>query len=688
MKNKDFRFWLIIIEALHDGHLTRDPYIRKLCRLALDGHTGPLKRLLERKPSLLWRARRNLMEIKKAIADNPYWFDWRKYDFSQLDGEIFIANGFPYNVRINLKLDNLTSHLGGYGRSGVGKTTLMRQILEQLLGMKNRDFNIIIFDVKRDYQYLIKEFPALIALRKKHIRYAHFEVHEARNRYEIEEGMKDDAQVLSDALYFGATGQPIIESAVLELFEEKGVYDGTKRWPTFTDVLKKIEGKKGLSGPRTSDVLTTIKVRFDQFIKTGEVFDCERGYPLSFWLNNDIVIDTKGMSEIEMPVFANGLTMKIFKHNMAKNIRGTTPKTVIFYDEGYHFFDAEKDRDQYTSNEAIKSLFRKGREFRLAFLVTGTQITSISRYVRENTSTIIGYKTQDESLLELLKNMGLTDEQKQHIYQLASKFQGIIRLPDFPIPLLFDMEVDSFPEKDVTIEDINERCLPIIEPMQRELKRRRPIIWTLEKIEALREEISNDANILLEALQKMPFLPKTDLRNAARINDKRANKALDWLMSKNLISSTMCWTSKKRKSQFFPITVNGHNLMNTPDEKRIPTLISFDHSYYCEVIRRYFEGMGFEPKREWGLGNDRVDIFVDLSGIRTALEMTLSFQNLLHNITKCFIKLDMQKVSVVCENKGGTIKAEKIVSESEKIPEKAKAFIRENITFSIITDFF
>lgn len=691
MQIRDWPHCMEIIKILEEGGKTDNPEVRIKCEIAWDtGEISLVQEILNDYPGIYEEALRNIEEKDYWEEQEPYRPYPEGEDLEQIQGDIPLGIINPYKDKFGLKLTDLPGHMGIYGRPGTGKTTLMNGILESLLSMPNREFNIIIFDVKRDYQHLIKKYPSLIALRKKHLRYAHFEVHEAQTKEDIEEGMKDDIRVLTDVLYFGATGQPIIESALLDLFKEKGVYEGSGRWPKFSDVRYKIQNMKNLSGPRTQDVLTHINVRFDQFIKTGDVFNCARGYPLSFWRENDIVIDMQGMNEFERPIFANGLAMKIFKHNMSRDLRGNKPRTIFYFDEGYNFFDADMDKGDYASNKTIKTLFRMAREFGLCFIVSAQQITSVSRYIRENTGTIICFRTQDQSLLEIQKNMGLSDAQTEYIYKLAPRFEGIIRLPNFERPLQFWMEVDLFPKKDVTIEEIDARAKLMIEKLQeeiQEMEEEEPIKpYTEEDLEQIRKIIYSDTWQLLEILQKKPFMYRTELLKAAGVNQTKFTKSMDWLKKESFIEEMLCKVSTK-DATFYPLTEKAHDLLKTPIEKRKPHPKRFKHTYYCERVKFLLEQQGIKAIREYGSGDDRIDVYAEHEGKKTAYEITLSLRNLEHNILKCFVKFNVDELCIVCESLAEAKNVKERILKTEKIPEEAKEAIMDKIRYEAMNKF-
>jgi hypothetical protein len=691
MSESNFDYWREIIETLDKGGMTRNPYLLKVCRQCWEGNYRPLQKLLVKRPSLLRRAKRNMAEIEEAQEKNPYRIEHKNGDLNGLGGDIRIGKIIPYGQDVGIFIITMTGHMGVYARTGAGKTLLLRRLA---WGLHRAGLSLMIFDVKGDYLDMFRDDPDILVFRKKHLLYSHFEVHDPRSREDIQESMRSDVKVLADALYLGATGVPTIEDALEELFEEKGVYEGSGRWPTFQDVLLKVKSRSLKGGSKTSDVLATIETRFRPFIRS-QVFNQERGIPLSVFKNKTVIIDMSGMDEAERPLIGNGVVMKIFRHHFLNNLRGNEPRHVFFYEEGYHYHDAELT-DNYSSfflgTSSGKQLFRMGREFGLCFVVSGPQVSSISRYVRENSSTVIAFRTQDQSLKLLQENMGLTDEQTQYFYKLQ-KFEGVIRLPDFEYPLLFKLDVESFPQKDVTADEIDRHMKPVIEKIHKEISR--PTTERERPVDL--EQIEQDANnkkigvIILRTLKQDAFLHRSaileQLHGQYGIPKKSLGHALDWLVDQGLVAPTKA-RSKTRDAEYYPLTKSAQDALRIPEAQRTAPS-HFKHTLYMKVVSAWLESQGYdEVYQEYACNSEsvgqegRIDILAVKDGRRTAYEITLSLSNLMKNIFKGLEGFGVDELHVVCETQQDLEKA------MESVSEKISAQLLERITWDTLTDFF
>jgi hypothetical protein len=677
MTDKDFQKWRETVEKLEKGGITKNPYIFKACKQCWEGNCRPLEKLLLKKPSLIRIAERNIAEIETAEEECPLRPPPDEHELESFDGDIPLGRIKFSEGKILAKYSWLNHHLGLYGSTGTGKTLLLMKMLHHILSDKDRKFNVIVFDPKNDFSHMVKLHPTLKIIRKKDLLYNHFEVYGAKTKEDVEIGMKTDVSVLADVCYFGATGQPIIESGFWDCFIEKGL----GRWPTFKDLLIKTvmsAQQKKLQGARTSDVLTTIKVRFDQFIRTGEVFNCEQGYPLSFYLYNDIIINMGGMNEFERGLFGIGLTMKIFMHLMKHNIRRDKLRVLFVFDEGYLFFDSEKDGDPYVMNAELKKLFRMGREFGMGFIVSGSSISSISKYVRENTSTIIAFRTQDKNLEDVKINIGLTEDQTRYIYKLAQKFEGIVRIPEFERPILFELEPNFYLAKDVTSEQIDAHMKPIISDLLAQLKpsgKNEPEPIDLYEIE-LQATNQKLGILILRKLKENPFFHHTQLvdffKDELGFSKKNFEYAAAWLEQQQLVAPTKCRSSKTKDALFYPMTPKAQISLKILESDRIaPT--HFKHTLYCEFVKGQLESQGYEAIREFGFpyqqmqSSQRIDVFAVQNGQNVAYEITLTLntKDIVANITKCLFQFRVDRLFIVCERKEPDIDiAQEIIAEN------------------------
>jgi DNA helicase HerA-like ATPase len=649
---------LQIVTLFEKAKLLKDPFIATKCAIFLQtGDTRPIAELIRNYPYLLSTA------AKAAAEEEARAFKIiEPEELEKITGEISLGIIDDAGHKAGINTDDLTTHMGIFAKLGEGKSIWIESILDQLFS-QDKDFNVLVFDPKGDYKHMIRNHPNLIVLKKKNIRYNHFEVHEAQSKDEIATAMKSDIDVLGDAMYFAETGLPIIEDAVDELYLYRGIYSGKNRWPTPEDVINKIlaRNKDTQKGYSVRDVINRIQVRFRSLVKS-ETFNTVFGYPLKFWTENDIIIDLEGFSNREAAVLAIGLATKIYNYNKRKDKRGHQLRTLIVIDEAYQFFDARIDDASFASNNATRNLFFKCREFGIGFLIAAQRIKDISQYVRDNLSTVAALRNTDDALNQIKKALGLSDEQTDFLRELEHKFTGILKLHNYSRPMIFDLDFDEFHVKDIDDSEIEERVRPVLE----ELKTIPVTMPTFPKLPADQERILN-------TLQGSPYLYKKMLLEESGLSQKALNTALDALLEDGFIEPEECYTSNK-PATFYPLTDQGFDYLRIPKDKRFPKRLFFKHDFYKRKIFYYLRRKGYRPISEYAptgyKGKGRIDVYAAQEGQDVAYEMTITTKNLKDNITKCLGVMKMDKLYIVTEPKQ-RIPIENKIKESD-LPERFK----------------
>jgi len=171
---------------------------------------------------------------------------------------------------------------------------------------------------------------------------------------------------------------------------------------------------------------------------------------------------------------------------------------------------------------------------------------------------------------------------------------------------------------------------------------------------------------------------------ATGISPRKVAVSIDWLMKNGFVQEVKCYTSPKKKSSFYPITEKGHDLLQTPKIRRKPTPRLFKHTFYQHKVGVWLKKKRHEPKKEYSPPGadgyfetqmegklirilDRVDVFALQNDRKVGYEITLSSKNLILNVFKCFIKLNMDEVHIVCETKLAKEKARKMVETSDQL---------------------
>jgi hypothetical protein len=297
----------------------------------------------------------------------------------------------------------------------------------------------------------------------------------------------------------------------------------------------------------------------------------------------------------------------------------------------------------------------------------------------------------------------LTDTQYEYLPKIPAKGTGIVKDKRFTRPHLVwipgDLEVIPITTAETT-ELMNDKIAEMHDAIRRKHKPHE-IRHTREQLTERFGTLSNKAQIVLELLGNDPFLYRKMLYDKIDGNNQATEKEISWLLEHGFIQEVKCRTAQKSSADFFPLTSVGHDWLETPESHRRPQPSHFRHTYYILKVALHLRKQGHTVEIEYTPERtkdgeptsfqveaveiyERIDVYAEQNGERVAYEVTLSFSNLKHNIYKCFYKMDMDRVVIVCDL-GETNKAERMI-ESYNLSKEPKD-LRSMIEVKKITEF-
>lgn len=227
--------------------------------------------------------------------------------------------------------------------------------------------------------------------------------------------------------------------------------------------------------------------------------------------------------------------------------------------------------------------------------------------------------------------------------------------------------------------------------------------YTQEYLEKIRQTIQPDTLKILHTVRDKWWLHATAIGMALGGNHKKAKAGLEWLEKQGLVERVQCYTAEKKpNTEFFPLTDKGHDFLQTPKEKRKPTPRLFKHTFYALKVKTFHRKKGRTATLEYrppGIDEyfdtqlegkpariqQRVDVYAEIGGIKHGYEITLNTRNLEANVYKCFLRMDLDEVHVVCEP-NDVEPARKKVTESKQLV-KLLEFKGSCLHFERVTDY-
>ena len=252
---------------------------------------------------------------------------------NEINNEIKIGKVFQGNKELHnfgISKEELNQHMLIVARSGFGKTTLIVQIIKQLIENK---IPFIAFDHKRDYRHLIRHFPELVVLSWRDLRINPLEPPPCVS---FQEWKQQFLNIFGhvQAVWHGST-QYLLE-AIDKAIEEK------KRLVTLEDVYKKVV-EANETTKKMQEYASVVETRlYGLLSKLGETINNERTLIyMEKLLQLPVVIELDGLGRDEASILALWLFYWIYAYRKAKSIRGKLLHVLII-DEAKRIFTASE----------------------------------------------------------------------------------------------------------------------------------------------------------------------------------------------------------------------------------------------------------------------------------------------------------------------------------------------------------
>lgn len=707
------------------AEMERDPIVVGVLRaIALDpGDEDLIKDLLERiQPAL----------VRKQLNPNPFAPNPKGTD---VDGLIRIGRVRGSRVPFGLSPDELNQHTLITGRSGSGKTTILYLVAAQLF---QYGIPFCAFDFKQDYRYLLRYEPNIYVFN-----YNNFKFNPLRPPVGSDpvRWMQAFTNVFAQAYYLMAGTKGILQDVISELYHEYDVFSGKDVYPSIQDLLERVrlypvERQYG----RIPGFVESAQNRLKECIlPLSKMFDCDKGFPIEDLLDKAVIFELDGLLS-ENQVFLTTLMMRfIFEYRISNKQRGRL-RHVILFDEAKMVFDRNRDNIEGLGPNEVTQFTSQVREFGEGLVAADQMPIILSESLKSNTyTTICMSQSGGRNIDDMARTMDLTQEQIPTLKELISdrntnRFEAIVRMSGkWTRP--FVIEIPPFPvEKSVTEYELNMKMRPLIEQLTAMTTPRIPytqIIETKRKEKQAKTEEEKkqtqaagikpkeapppatfedtapkniqaqmsgnngenppippdkvEGNILIRILtdiREHPFSDQKERINRLNLSNSSStnNKYFKEIEKEELVKAhKISLGSKRGVKVFYEITEKGRRYARMNDFT-IPGKGDFKHKFWQHTIRKYFEAIGYNPEIEKRYGNKNVDVGFNMNGKRVAVEIELSPDHLIENISKDIeAGCDFIIIAASSKTTANNYKA--------KVREKFSQDIMNKIEFRTLTDF-
>ncbi len=661
-----------LFEELQEGKMLSNPVINGHVNYALSTmDQKPLQNYLQNFRIFPTLAKRNINLAEVQKLNNPFPFPDMQEAEECLSGSISMGKVNLYGSMFGVYPNEFCTPTMNMGQPGSGKSVLNKSLVDQFASMPSAG-NIIIPDHKREYRDISRcENLHVITEDKVNV-----------NFLQVPDWCHPMDHLISFAKnfvrmnYLVGTSENALIDIIEYLYRERGVFDGSRNYPTIMDLYRYILSRlKTIKSFRLTDVYEWLKNRLKPYTLMDN-FACQFGIPFEYFINKNIVLELdQKFSDMQFSMINAHLAKQIYDYNKKKRLIGSKLRTLFLVDEARILFDANRDTSVFGENP-LNEIVSKSREFGLGFLVCSQETSSFNQVIRSLARLKIAFPLSDGKDLDFIKeSFGLSKEQMQFISTLPRQAVAVVSYSGFERPFLIKVPQFQTP-KPMSDDEVKLRMSDFYSELAHNIKRPSPS----QPLQTQTNIPPNSAS-LLYFLSNEPFAKISAMTNAPGFKSPaEVGKALDWLEKNGFIRREQYRVSKRgRKSGFAVLTPRAYQYLG---KKGIPGKGDFEHKLYQFLICRKLEKDGLQAKIEGRMSKfgKSIDVLAhSKDGQDVAYEVTLHFENIISNI-----HLDLEsgasKVLIVTRDRAGMEQAQKILNAN---PEYG-----ENVGFMTIDEFF
>jgi len=560
----------------------------------------------------------------------------------------------PY-AKFGLREDEWIKHVLIAGMSGAGKTNTSFVILNQL---HHHQKPFMIFDWKRNYRDLLQleQFKdTLVFTVGKQISPFRFNPLIPPPGVDPREWLAKLIDVISHAFFTGHGVEYILINKLDELFNKRGIYIGSKNYPTFAEAFQELR-RKSFRGRKMLWHHSALRVLSDLAYPggLGNVVNTKEQIPIERLLNQKVILELDALSDSDKTFLTEALLLWIYEFRKNRGKREKFNHAIII-EEGHHILSRAKEKQQ-GGETIIETSLRQIREFGESVIVIDQEPHKLSESIKANTITkIIFTLGNGKDIADIAMSMNLEREHQAYLDWLEVgeaivKVKGRIKEPillNFPLFKIKkgktqDSELRKLMRDSSILSNLVQS--PLVKRSSSSTSRQLDILPPIERI-------------MLTSIARNPFWGTTKRYRKLGLNDYEGNKAKEGLTRKQLV---------------FPVRVNRLKLLELTDEGittleqqgvRIQTSKrygSLEHRYWLHKVKLWYQDKGYHVEEE----AEGIDMVASKGQERIAIEVETGKSNIKSNIIKAH--KSYPKVVVVPTNPTAEAMTREIINKLAK----------------------
>lgn len=326
-----------------------------------------------------------------------------------------ILIGWPEGLEVPFAhpIDDLAKGTYIAGATGSGKSNLMKSVSMQTAAhcpcwWIDRE--------KAEYRYLVRWIPDL------------WIIDVARelpwNFFEPPPGVDPRHWVVAIAVVFAKThglmdaSEAMLQTALMELFSQLGVFDGSRQYPTLRDLVDHLKAMDLRGRYRSAQFRDTLLNRLEAWLAISPcVGDYVRGVSIEDLANHHVVFEVRGLTERQGRFFVSALLLALQKLREASGDMDGRLRNAVFIDEAHWSFpDLHNDA---VGTGSLAGLMATARSSGVGMVLADQVVTDLDPAVLQHTALKIGFRLGDGRDLDRFASaLALKPEQRDHLRKL------------------------------------------------------------------------------------------------------------------------------------------------------------------------------------------------------------------------------------------------------------------------------
>ena len=432
---------LELIDFLYQTGLNENPHYASAINYAFTtGDTTQLKELVESEKELIEIVTRSVGRDEIIHKQQPFYPYPTNQELQNIGGNIRLGIANHTDGYYTEHHDNFARHVMVPGGTGAGKTMFNISVLQQLC--RQSRFTVTVYDRKQTFRRAANSTPNL-----RIITFDKF----LSNPLRAPDWMAPQEFIYAFCKTFcaeniiGIAGEGVLTEVLEKLFREKGIFAGSKNWPTMIELLKKIEyfREKSRSGYRSRDVYDMLHRRVYPYAVLAPNLNVVQGISHDTFVNNHIALElppSKTSDYMHNFLISWRVSLDYYR-SIKKNRRGIGLQRLHMVDEGSTWMSASREGSGLDWIEpSTNEIVRMGREFGQGLWLSSQETASFNQVFKSNCYIKICFKLTDgKDIKEVKESFGLSDEQAEYMHKMPSQRTAIVSTGSFDRPFLIQV---------------------------------------------------------------------------------------------------------------------------------------------------------------------------------------------------------------------------------------------------------